>query len=1025
MTSVEPAIAVAAPAVQTRAVAPAVDNSASVEVVSSAQKYNAATVTLTTAFPGDLLVAFVGSDSPPSGGQSSVVSGAGLTWTKLGAENAQLGDAEVWTARAATPLSAVHITAKQTIQSWDEALTVVAFRNSDGTGATQLANAPKGAPTGTLTTTHANSWVWASGDDWLKSINRTPSSGQTIVHSATDAVGDTYWVQSTTASTPAPGTAVTISDTAPTGDPYNLVLVEILGTTVTVPTITGVVPPSGPVSGRNAVTINGSGLTNASEVDFGPVKVTSGISAAPDGTSVTVAAPPASSVSTVDIRVTTPAGQTSIVPADQYSYTAPPPSPYSGARLTLSPGTAGPNVPHTTQTLAATLTDAHGNPLGGMAVAVTVAGANPTATSVATDAHGVATFTYTGNNAGTDTVTAALRAGADSVTSSPSTVTWAVPTTPVAPVSMDPAQGQFFAEPSSATTFVAKPGDTAAFAQTFPDIAFNPPAGVISNDHYPPSPTTHPLTDVTTDVVGDADGTIPAAGNGQQAGVGALSTFDAVFTTTLHVNQPGDLSYAIDSSDGFLMGIGNGASRVSGDYNNPPASNQSSFNAYNLVAVANQPAGTGVVTHPVTIHFPTAGAYPVEIDYFSTGAPNLSLVLRPSTAVASVPNTPPINVYVGYQDTLRSANDFTISPLPWFGSPGVTFEGDQAAQGSGADSGGIRFDNVTSAPLTIDHVTVDLPVPNNGTPVHYDQWPTGVVIQPGQTLVLAENAGFASFDTSDIDSGTCGLVQKLVPSINVTIGGVTSVYQDTGEVINTGGFDQACIGNESEPWVRVGTTGPANPLQPPPRVGASSAWDDAVHAFVTYGGFDASNASVYRDDTWAWQKGKWTPITSATKPPARAYAGGAYDKATNTFVVFGGYNTRTGTNYDDTWTFDGTTWTQAHPAHAPPALNEASDRMAYDDATGTIVLVTSDSLGSQNPDTWTWDGTDWTEHPAATATQPTARWQPAMSYDPDTGSVILFGGSAGYLGTDLADTWQWDGANWTQLTPATAPPARA
>jgi hypothetical protein len=51
--------------VQTQSVAPSVDNSSSVEVVSSAQKYNAATVTLTTAFPGDLLVAFVGSDSPP------------------------------------------------------------------------------------------------------------------------------------------------------------------------------------------------------------------------------------------------------------------------------------------------------------------------------------------------------------------------------------------------------------------------------------------------------------------------------------------------------------------------------------------------------------------------------------------------------------------------------------------------------------------------------------------------------------------------------------------------------------------------------------------------------------------------------------------------------------------------------------------------------------------------------------------------------------------------------------------------
>ncbi|MGO9900292.1 MAG: hypothetical protein ACLP0J_11490 [Solirubrobacteraceae bacterium] len=52
--------------------------------------------------------------------------------------------------------------------------------------------------------------------------------GQTVQHTYTDRVGDTYWVQSTTAPTPVSGTSVTINDTAPTADPYNLVLVEVL-----------------------------------------------------------------------------------------------------------------------------------------------------------------------------------------------------------------------------------------------------------------------------------------------------------------------------------------------------------------------------------------------------------------------------------------------------------------------------------------------------------------------------------------------------------------------------------------------------------------------------------------------------------------------------------------------------------------------------------------------------------------------------------------------------------------------------
>jgi hypothetical protein len=47
------------------------------------------------------------------------------------------------------------------------------------------------------------------------------------VNQALPAVGDTYWVQRRSATTPAAGTVVTINDTAPTTDRWNLSLVEI------------------------------------------------------------------------------------------------------------------------------------------------------------------------------------------------------------------------------------------------------------------------------------------------------------------------------------------------------------------------------------------------------------------------------------------------------------------------------------------------------------------------------------------------------------------------------------------------------------------------------------------------------------------------------------------------------------------------------------------------------------------------------------------------------------------------------
>jgi hypothetical protein len=70
-------------------------------------------------------------------------------------------------------------------------------------------------------------------------------------------------------------------------------------------------------------------------------------------------------------------------------------------------------------------------------------------------------------------------------------------------------------------------------------------------------------------------------------------------------------------------------------------------------------------------------------------------------------------------------------------------------------------------------------------------------------------------------------------------------------------------------------------------------------------------------------------------------------------VLFGGFDS-SGSPAGGTWTWDGSTWTQQHPATSPP--NKAAAPMAYDAATGTAVMfggVSSDDL-SVVGDTWTW-----------------------------------------------------------------------
>ena len=45
----------------------------------------------------------------------------------------------------------------------------------------------------------------------------------------------------------------------------------------------------------------------------------------------------------------------------------------------------------------------------------------------------------------------------------------------------------------------------------------------------------------------------------------------------------------------------------------------------------------------------------------------------------------------------------------------------------------------------------------------------------------------------------------------------------------------------------------------------------------------------------------------------------------------------------------------------------------------------------------------------------------STAFDPATGTVVLFGGTATATTTYYGDTWTWNGTTWTELSPATAP----
>jgi len=120
-------------------------------------------------------------------------------------------------------------------QNVNASISVISFTGVDTTGtnganaigATATANSKAGAPTASLTTTRSGSLVIGVGNDYDNPISRTIGSGQTLIHQYLSPLGDTYWMQRSSAITPAAGTTVTINDTSPTTDRYNLAIVEI------------------------------------------------------------------------------------------------------------------------------------------------------------------------------------------------------------------------------------------------------------------------------------------------------------------------------------------------------------------------------------------------------------------------------------------------------------------------------------------------------------------------------------------------------------------------------------------------------------------------------------------------------------------------------------------------------------------------------------------------------------------------------------------------------------------------------
>jgi hypothetical protein len=209
-------------------------------------------------------------------------------------------------------------------------------------------------------------------------------------------------------------------------------------------------------------------------------------------------------------------------------------------------------------------------------------------------------------------------------------------------------------------------------------------------------------------------------------------------------------------------------------------------------------------------------------------------------------------------------------------------------------------------------------------------------------------------------------------------------------------------------WSSISTA-----ASPSPRYSFAFAYDNTRGRTVLFCG---SGSTGYLGDTWEYDGANWTPVTTPFSLTARTSPGFAWDLARHRGVLFGGYTG--GSALAETWEYAGTNWTRVTTATTPPP--SSGNTLVYDATRQrTVLLVGSVTNGL---DTWEYDGSNWSR--IVISPQPPVRGSLAIAFDVLRSRTVLFGGTGVFnaFSFGYADTWEYDGASWTEIATASSPP---
>ncbi len=286
---------------------------------------------------------------------------------------------------------------------------------------------------------------------------------------------------------------------------------------------------------------------------------------------------------------------------------------------------------------------------------------------------------------------------------------------------------------------------------------------------------------------------------------------------------------------------------------------------------------------------------------------------------------------------------------------------------------------------------------------------------------------------------------------------------ERGSIVMFGGRDPG-LKNDTWQWSdEFGTWLPVAFVGPAPRSGHAMSFEPIEQGILMFGG-DTNDSFPYLSDTWflGSDRSFWVDVSTVPRPSPRTNAVMVTHGSEGHIYLNGG---TANNDYGDLWKWSGSAvgwepvtrygngmpsgdrgkiaadpvtgsiflfggladlgriWRWNLNTHAWDLLDALGPSarqwhtFVLDERTGNIVLHGGTSTGPPLGDTWTFDPVSetWTE--IFTNPAPGPREQAAMTFDPVSQRVILYGGLSPSVSSPLSDTWAWDGMTqeWTRI----------